>query len=416
MTYERNIAIGLIIQNTIIMSLSLWITYLLNYSILTLITLGFILILTLSFLSIKIYNFWRLKLMSLTVYTQLLAEGVSNIAPIKKDAHGLFGELQTEINQLALQQTTAQHKSLLSLSTLMDEWHIAIAIFDQNHTLVYRNPAMLTALKQPLLVGSDIQQCGFSWNEQQLTLAHHHFNQHWQTQNISFKDDNQTLWLFTATNISLSLQNHESITQQNLIRVFSHELRNSLTPMASMTDTLLSNSSFDEEQVRMVLTRINQRSSHLLDFIGRYADISRISPPKLTWFDITTLMDESRTVLEQTTQVNINGEKKCYGDRSQLSMVFTNLFTNSQQAIANSLLTLDVTIYLTENMQTIEIQDNGDGFINLENTLTPFYTTKSNGNGIGLSLCREIVHQHGGYFQVSNTDSGALATMSWPIN
>ena len=364
----------------------------------------------------KLYNFWRLKIMNLTVYAQLLTEGVGNVAPIGNDKNGLISELQKEINQLALQQSTSNSKSLLSLSTLMDEWNVAIAIFDQQQTLIYRNPAMLSALKQPLLAGSDLKQCGFLWDDQTLKLTHNYFGKHWQTQNIAFKEDDQTLWLFTATNITQSLQHHESITQQNLIRVFSHELRNSLTPMASMTDTLLSNDLLDEDQVRMVLTRINQRSSHLLDFIGRYADISRISTPNLTWFDISTLIDESKTMLHHTTQVNIKGEKKCYGDPSQLSMVFTNLFKNSQQASSHLPLIIDVAIYLDNNTQVIEVADNGCGFTNLDNVLTPFYSTKSDGSGIGLSLCREIVNQHNGQLSVGNHTVGAQVKMSWAIN
>ena len=68
-----------------------------------------------------------------------------------------------------------------------------------------------------------------------------------------------------------------------------------------------------------------------------------------------------------------------------------------------------------QGKQIIEIIDNGPGFANLDNALTPFYTTKSHGSGIGLSLCAEITRNHGGDFTLENTGNGAKITMSWPV-
>ena len=170
----------------------------------------------------------------------------------------------------------------------------------------------------------------------QHSLKHSYFGKKWLVQSASYQDQAQQnaprQWLFCASDISQSLHQHESIIQQNLIRVFSHELRNSLTPMASMTDTLLCSDSLDITQTRMVLNRINKRSTHLLEFIGRYADISQLAPTHSTWFDITLLVDEAKTVLAQDSMVVFHGDKQCFGDAAQLSMVLTNLFTNAQQA------------------------------------------------------------------------------------
>jgi len=119
--------------------------------------------------------------------------------------------------------------------------------------------------------------------------------------------------------------------------------------------------------------------------------------------------------LPNDAKVIIRGEKRCFGDRSQLSMVFTNLFKNAQQACVESSLIIELKIYVENTSQTIEITDNGAGFTSLDNVLTPFYSTKAQGSGIGLALCREIVHQHGGQFCVSNAPSthGAFISMTW---
>lgn len=231
----------------------------LQWSPLAIATLFFVLSLLLSFIAVKLYQFWRTSLMDLTSFTQILNEGIGNVAPVYANGQGL------------------QH-----------------------------------------------------------SLKHSYFGKKWLVQSASYQDQAQQnaprQWLFCASDISQSLHQHESIIQQNLIRVFSHELRNSLTPMASMTDTLLCSDSLDITQTRMVLNRINKRSTHLLEFIGRYADISQLAPTHSTWFDITLLVDEAKTVLAQDSMVVFHGDKQCFGDAAQLSMVLTNLFTNAQQA------------------------------------------------------------------------------------
>ena len=417
MTRESKLVIGLAINSLIILLLCITLGISLDWSLLAIATTSFLTLFVLSYISIKIFKLWQTSLMDLTCYTQLLAEGVGNIAPKSSSGDGLISQLQLEIAQLAkTNHSTQSPSSLLMLSSMMDSLPIAICIFDQQWRLSYRNPAMYQQLKLPLLIGSHATDSGFRLNKDSPPLSHQYFDGNWQVECVSYHDNGQQQWLYTAINISRSLQQHESIIQQNLIRVFSHELRNSLTPMASMTDTLLCSDHLDQEQARLVLGRIHKRSSHLLEFIGRYADLSQLSEPNLAWFDIGNLIDEAATVLADSSKINIKGESQCFGDIAQLSMVFTNLFTNAQQAHAQSALTIEVVVYRQEQQQFVDVIDNGCGFANLENALTPFYSTKSNGSGIGLSLCREIIHQHGGELTVNNNSpaSGAIISMNWP--
>ena len=75
-----------------------------------------------------------------------------------------------------------------------------------------------------------------------------------------------------------------------------------------------------------------------------------------------------------------------------------------------------INTYYQQNRQVIEVTDNGPGFGNLDNVMTPFYTTKKDGSGVGLPLCAEIVRNHGGQFSVANQqEGGAMITMSWPL-
>ena len=98
-----------------------------------------------------------------------------------------------------------------------------------------------------------------------------------------------------------------------------------------------------------------------------------------------------------------------------------NLVKNAQEANANTQTNIVIKAYYKQEQQIIEIADNGPGFANFNNVLTPFYTTKSEGSGIGLSLCAEIIKNHSGQLNVDNIYqlekiTGAKVSMQWPLN
>ena len=93
---------------------------------------------------------------------------------------------------------------------------------------------------------------------------------------------------------------------------------------------------------------------------------------------------------------------------------------NAQEANENPQTQIVIKAYYKQEQQIIEIEDNGPGFANFNNVLTPFYTTKPGGSGIGLSLCAEIIKNHFGQLRVENRENksaiaGASILMSWPI-
>jgi two-component system nitrogen regulation sensor histidine kinase NtrY len=197
--------------------------------------------------------------------------------------------------------------------------------------------------------------------------------------------------------------------------VLGHELRNSLTPMSSMADTLLCSEVLNEAQTRKVLSRIQQRSDRLMTFIEQYSQLSQLPPAQPKWFDFSAILVEAKAMVDETCQVYFQGNNQCYGDVNQLAQVLINILKNAQEASTESKCLVNITIYSVKNEQVIEITDNGPGFANLDNVLTPFYTTKTNGSGIGLSLCAQITRNHQGQVSVSNiSDGGARISMTWP--
>jgi signal transduction histidine kinase len=279
---------------------------------------------------------------------------------------------------------------------------------------------MNIAVEAPMLVGSSAKELGFVLKKN--ILSHPKFNQEWQNQTISYDDQSQDKndkhWLFSAINVSKAVNQSQSTTQQKIIRVLAHEIRNSLTPMQSMTDTLLSEEEFEQTQTRLVLSRINERSKRLLLFISRYSELSHLPPPKFEWFSFTDLINDSRVILNDIEHsIDYQGNELCYGDMSQISQVMVNVLKNAKEASDKPELDIRIQVYSNSTHQIIEVTDNGPGFGNLENALTPFYTTKAQGSGIGLSLCSEIIRNHGGTVKVSNQEyDGASITMTWPLN
>ena len=320
------------------------------------------------------------------------------------------------------------------MSHILDSWPIPVCLFDENHQLSYRNLAMKEKMQQPMLIGAKADELGFTFKDEVLT--HNIFNQQWQCQSICYLYQQKQCHIFSALDISAPLHQQQSVTQKNIIRVLSHELRNSLTPMASMADTLLSNqntelgdnqSAFDDQQVRLVLSRIKQRSERLLSFIEQYSQLSQLPKPKSIWFDINELIDEAIAMMTDKCSVTLQGNAQCFGDMQQVAQILINLFKNAHEACEESISKLKVKVYQQQDMQVIEVIDNGPGFANLDNVLTPFYTTKTHGSGIGLSLCAEISRNHGGELSVANTTdnnensgetqfetSHAKIVMTWP--
>lgn len=418
LSHEQWLILALSAVVIIILSLSGALLYALHWSKLAIATTVFFLCYPLVWCAWRSYHFWREAIMQLTTYTQVVGEGETNLHFKTQHQDNLLAELQREIAQLANTHAAKQNQDQTMeslLSHILDSWPIPVCLFDENNVLRYRNAAMKDHMQQPMLIGTSAQDIGFELINDKLN--HVRFNQQWQCQSISYLFQGKRCHIFSALDISKPLNQQQSTTQANLIRVLAHELRNSLTPMASMADTLLTTDNFNEQQVKLVLTRIQQRSNRLLSFIEQYSQLSQLPSPKCTWFNFSDLIEEAKAMTLDKCQVNIQGNNQCYGDNQQLAQIFINLFKNAQEACTEEICIIEISIYYQNSLQVIEVSDNGPGFANLDNALTPFYTTKSQGSGIGLSLCAEITRNHGGELSLVNLpEQGARITMAWPID
>lgn len=416
MSHEKWLISGLSLTVIIILALSAALVWSLGWSNLAVATLVFFICYPLTWLALKGYKFWCSSIMQLTTFTQILREGEQNLRFKKQHKNNLLLGLQKEIALLASDNLNKkeQNNTVESLlSNILDNWSVPVCLFNHQHQLTYHNNAMSNVLQQPMLIGTSAHDLGFQLDNN--NFSHPVYDDKWQCQSIRYTQQGHDNWLFSAIDISQLLNKNQSTTQNNLIRVLGHELRNSLTPMSSMADTLLCSDVLNEDQTRKVLRRIQQRSDRLMAFIEQYTQLSQLPPAAPKWFDFSELLIEAKAMISENCQVQFQGDNQCYGDITQVAQVLINILKNAQEACRDSNCLVNITLYSVKGEQTIAITDNGPGFANLDNVLTPFYTTKTHGSGIGLSLCAEITRNHQGQLSVSNIDKGgAKISMSWP--
>ncbi|GAB3025804.1 hypothetical protein GCM10027098_23050 [Bowmanella dokdonensis] len=355
--------------------------------------------------------------MRLTAYTQSLNEGEQRVVLSQASRPSLTEGLVVEIDRLArhrLQAVQQQQSFSLLLAQVFDNWPQPVCAFGESTILVYANRTARELRGISLLLGARAGDMGFVFSDNQ--LHHPSLQKGWQNQSIRYRLAEEDYWLFIANDISLPLHQSEMIIQNNLVRVLSHELRNSLTPMASMTDTLLEMQSWPPEQVRQVLDRVRQRARGLLNFVQRFASVSQVPQPRQEWFDLSSLVEQSRSLLPGGTELSFFGEHRCHGDPILLGQVLMNLVKNAVEAQLKPESEIQVRFFHADGMQFLMVEDQGEGFANLDNALTPLYTTKAEGAGIGLALVNMIVARHGGRIRITNRpEGGASVELSWPL-
>lgn len=218
--------------------------------------------------------------------------------------------------------------------------------------------------------------------------------------------------LYTLQNVQPVIQKNETDAQQQLVRVLTHEIMNSLTPIISLADTLcegVEQDTLEHDDLLMALQAINRRSNGLLQFVENYRKLQRISKPQFEDVRIGDLVaDLQHLYPDSIFHYEIeNEDQRLLMDCSQIEQVLINLLKNAQEAVENEEIPyVRLTTHISSNKRDliISITDNGKGILPevMERIFVPFFTTKTNGSGIGLSICKQIVTLHGGTITASS--------------
>jgi len=245
--------------------------------------------------------------------------------------------------------------------------------------------------------------------------------------------------LVSIQNIQEELEEKEMEAWQNLIRVLTHEIMNSITPISSMTSTLLDmlgkdeksdsdvRDSFNSEEFEDVvdaLKAIHRRSQGLMNFVGTYRNMTLIPKPKFRLLlvrdffkRVKRLMHHKLTDNHISFRWSVEPETlEVTADPDLMEQVMINLLLNAISAVTGQ---EDPHIILSaylgsEGKVTITVEDNGVGIAEeaLEKIFIPFFTTKKKGSGIGLSLSRQILRLHNATIRAKSTpNKGSIFTL-----
>ncbi len=203
---------------------------------------------------------------------------------------------------------------------------------------------------------------------------------------------------------------NEESSQNKLFRVMTHEIMNTVSPIASLSDALLTEEGMD---MKAGLQTISASSKDLIRFVESYRSMTQAQPPVRKAVMVDELMDRvlllnKAKIAEQgatlTYQAN-TPDLLIYADEGQIMQVLNNLIKNAVQAGATSIrITADLN---SEDQTVIRVANNGKAIPlrQIEEIFVPFYTTKPNGTGIGLSLSKQIMVRHNGNLVLEQSDS-----------
>jgi two-component system, NtrC family, nitrogen regulation sensor histidine kinase NtrY len=258
-----------------------------------------------------------------------------------------------------------------------------------------------------------------------------HLNQELQ---FSIKDTilrDRKIRLVAVHNIRSELQSRELEAWQNLTKVLRHEIMNSLTPIVSLSETMKEIIVHDlntddgnkrQESIDDLSSSINSvihRSKSIMNFVNAYREFTNVPAPQLNKIKVSDILREVATIYHANATMNISYDIKndfeLEVDQEQIEQVLINLIKNAVEACIQVINpNIKIVASLEKQKKTITISDNGEGIKeeNMDKIFIPFYTSKEQGSGIGLSLSKQIMQMHGGSLAYAkNSSGGAVFTL-----
>jgi len=315
-----------------------------------------------------------------------------------------------QLNELSLHlqnQKSSYDQHIFLVYQLISQLDSPILVFNQKQQLSFANDAFYQLYKQPwqLFRHASASQLNLSFDGHKWAYQNPEHNK-WQVKNSEFIEHGEANHLLVFIDIESELRENQLKAWQQIIRVLGHEIRNSLTPVSSMAESLADKCLVERD--KNVLNIITDRCLHLQTFVDRYSKLSE----KITLNRHTISVDELTRSL-QGIFANFpltvkSAVKYLWADLSFFEQVLINLIKNSKEANATN-----VQLNISEHEQhfILEVVDDGHGFANLDNLFVPLYSTKSDGQGIGLSFCRNVIEQHQGIIELHNNEEKGVTIM-----
>ena len=224
------------------------------------------------------------------------------------------------------------------------------------------------------------------------------------------------------------LDEAETKAWQKLIRVLTHEIMNSIAPIISLSETLSERnieakpSREEYLQMKQAMQTIHRRSKGLLTFVDNYRSLTRISEPVLQPIPVKSMLDSLQRLVS-LHQIHFSfqvypEQLLLLADRDMLEQILINLLKNAHEACAQQPNPkIEVKAAKVGDEVIVSVIDNGSGIQPevVEKIFIPFYTTKKDGSGIGLNLCRQMMLRHKGHIGVKTNEKGSEFSLHFPI-
>jgi nitrogen fixation/metabolism regulation signal transduction histidine kinase len=255
------------------------------------------------------------------------------------------------------------------------------------------------------------------------------------------KFESNIVKLVSFQDITNELDKKELDSWQRLIRVLTHEIMNSISPITSLA-TVISGyfkskdngnpilpEKINHQIVSKTLSGLNtieETGKGLLDFVDKYRSLTSLPKPNLSKFTIDSLFQKCKLLMASNISNNIKiiagiypEEIAIVADYAQIEQILINLIKNAIEALYNKKNgTIHLKAFYGDGGILIQVEDNGIGISNdiIEDIFVPFFTTKENGSGIGLSLSKQIMQNHNGTISVNSTpNKGAKFNLKFPL-
>lgn len=240
--------------------------------------------------------------------------------------------------------------------------------------------------------------------------SNHQDSQTWHMATGNFVLNNQTHQLYILKQMTREISRQEVTVWKKVIRVISHELNNSLGPISSMLHSgRILSLQVDENRLARVFATIDERIKHLSEFVQGYGQFAKIPEPKIQVINSRALLESLSQ--QWAFQYDASQNIPIYADPTQVEQLLINLLKNAHESGSPPAhIAIEIVTHVALKETQITVKDAGRGIAesSLNSVLIPFYSTKSNGSGLGLALCREIIDAHHGHIALSNRSTGGL--------
>jgi len=362
-----------------------------------------------------------------------LRRGERGLRVVALEGTALF-DVHTELNQLA-ESIHTQHlgdrESSALLSAILRELDVAVLAFDRDRRLVLLNPAAETLLgrSQAQAVGKTAAELGVeAWllpEQEPGRSSVDALRGPFALRRIPFRREGEPHELVVVTHLGGALRSEERQAWQRLLRVLSHEINNSLSPIITIAgahEKLINEGRLDASTLPDVvegLDVIGRRASGLQRFLGAFAQLTRLPSP--TWAPLSAASLLRRVAaLETRLDVVVDGpgDPTLVADRDQLEQLLVNLVRNAADAALTGGGHVTLRWQVAATNLVVEVEDDGPGLASDANLFVPFFTTKPLGSGIGLVLSRAIAESHGGSVDLlgRRAGPGCIARVVLPLD